>query len=133
MRLCSIVKRVRKATMRTFTTRSVLYGAMIAALVMVASGTTFAQPYPTRPIRLVVPSSAGAGVTDIMARLVGQHLSASLGQQVVIDNRPGAGGNVGADIVSKAAPDGYTLLVGSSSLVVNPYLYARMPFDPLTD
>jgi tripartite-type tricarboxylate transporter receptor subunit TctC len=119
--------------MQTFTTRSVLYGAMIAALMMVASGATVAQSYPTRPIRLVVPSSAGAGVTDIMARLVGQHLSMSLGQQIVIDNRPGASGILGAEVVAKAPPDGYTLLIANVSLIVNPYLYAKMPYDPLTD
>jgi tripartite-type tricarboxylate transporter receptor subunit TctC len=119
--------------MQTFTTRSVLYGAMSAALVMVASATAFAQPYPTRPIRLVVPSSAGAGVTDIMARLVGQHLGASLGQQIVIDNRPGASGILGSEVVAKAPPDGYTLLIANVSLIVNPYLYAKMPYDPLAD
>src|SRR5216684_7665750 len=124
----------RKETpMRTFRTRSVLHGAMIAALVMVAAGAAFAQAYPTRPIRLVVPSSAGAGVTDIMARLVGQHLSTSLGQQIVIDNRPGASGILGAEVVAKAPPDGYTLLIANVSLIVNPYLYAKMPYDPLTD
>jgi len=119
--------------MQTFTTRSVLYGAMSAALVMVASATAFAQPYPTRPIRLVVPSSAGAGVTDIMARLVGQPLGASLGQQIVIDNRPGASGILGSEVVAKSPPDGYTLLIANVSLIVNPYLYAKMPYDPLTD
>ncbi len=108
--------------MQTITKRSALYGAMIAALVMVASGPAFAQPYPTRPVRLVVPSSAGAGVTDIVARLVGQHLSASLGQQIVIDNRPGASVILGAEVVAKAPPDGHTLLIANVSLIVNPYL-----------
>ena len=92
-----------------------------------------AQAYPSRPIRLVVPSSAGAGVTDIMARLVGQKLGEALGQQVVIDNRPGASGILGAEVVAKAPADGYTLLIANVSLIVNPYLYAKMPYDPLTD
>jgi tripartite-type tricarboxylate transporter receptor subunit TctC len=92
-----------------------------------------AQAYPGRPIRLVVPSSAGAGVTDIMARLVGQKLGETLGQQVVIDNRPGASGILGAEVVAKAPADGYTLLIANVSLIVNPYLYAKMPYDPLAD
>ena len=89
--------------------------------------------WPDRPIRFIVPFAAGAGVLDIMARLVGQHLGQSLGQQVLIDNRPGAGGNVGAEVAAKAVPDGYTMLMGAVALVVSPYLYARLPFDPLTD
>jgi tripartite-type tricarboxylate transporter receptor subunit TctC len=91
------------------------------------------QAYPTRPIHLVVPSSAGAGVTDIMARLVGRHLSARIGQQIVIENRPGASGILGSEVVSRAAPDGYTLLIANVSLVVNPFLYPKMPYDPLSD
>ena len=119
--------------MPSFTTRSVLRGAAIAALTMLVSGVAFGQAYPTRPIRLVVPSSAGAGVTDIMARLIGHRLSESLGQQIVVDNRPGASGILGSDVVAKAAPDGYTLLIANVSLIVNPYLYSKMPYDPLTD
>jgi tripartite-type tricarboxylate transporter receptor subunit TctC len=99
----------------------------------VASGTAAAQTYPSRPLRIVVPFAAGAGVLDIMARLVGQHLGQALGQQVVIDNRPGAGGIVGAEVVARAEPDGYTLLMGNTALMVSPYLYARLSFDPLTD
>jgi tripartite-type tricarboxylate transporter receptor subunit TctC len=118
--------------MQPFTTiRSVLYGFMILALPMLASHVALGQTYPTRPIRLVVPSSPGAGVTDIMARLIGQHLSANIGQQIVIDNRPGASGILGSEVV--AAPDGYTLLIANVSLVVNPYLYPKMPYDPLKD
>jgi tripartite-type tricarboxylate transporter receptor subunit TctC len=82
---------------------------------------------------MVVPFSAGAGVTDIMARLVGQHLSASIGQQIVIDNRPGAGGIPGTEVVAKAAPDGYTLLMTNVALAVNLYLYPRLPYDPVKD
>jgi tripartite-type tricarboxylate transporter receptor subunit TctC len=81
----------------------------------------------------VVPFSAGAGVTDIMARLVGQHLGASLGQPVVIENRPGAGGVPGTEAVSKAAPDGYTLLMTNVALVVTPYLYSKLPYDAEKD
>jgi tripartite-type tricarboxylate transporter receptor subunit TctC len=110
-----------------------LYGPMIVALTLLFSGQVLGQVYPTRPIRLVVPSSAGAGVTDIMARLLGRHLSARIGQQIVIDNRPGASGILGSEVVSRAAPDGYTLLIANVSLVVNPFLYPKMPYDPLTD
>ena len=106
---------------------------MALALLGISVGTALGQTYPNRPLRIVVPFAAGAGVLDIMARLVGQHLGASLGQQVVIDNRPGAGGIVGAEVVAKAEPDGYTLLMGNTALVVSPYLYAKLPFEPLAD
>ena len=100
---------------------------------MLVSHAVSGQTYPTRPIRMVVPSSPGAGVTDIMARLIGRHLSAGIGQQIVIDNRPGASGILGSEVVSRAVPDGYTLLIANVSLVVNPYLYPKMPYDPLKD
>jgi tripartite-type tricarboxylate transporter receptor subunit TctC len=116
-----------------FTIPRALYGPMIVALTLLFSGEVLGQVYPTRPIRLVVPSSAGAGVTDIMARLLGRHLSARIGQQIVIDNRPGASGILGSEVVSRAAPDGYTLLIANVSLVVNPFLYPKMPYDPLAD
>jgi tripartite-type tricarboxylate transporter receptor subunit TctC len=119
--------------MQSLTTRGASFAALIAALTLSVAGAAFGQAYPTRPIRLVVPSSAGAGVTDIMARLIGQHLGARLGQQIVIDNRPGASGIVGSEVVANAAPDGYTLLVANVSLIVNPYLYAKIPYDPLAD
>ena len=116
--------------MQPVTIRSVLYGL---ALTMLVSHVALGQTYPSRPIRMVVPSSPGAGVTDIMARLIGQHLSVSIGQQIVIDNRPGASGILGSEVVSRAVPDGYTLLIANVSLVVNPYLYPKMPYDPLKD
>src|SRR6516165_4705660 len=119
--------------MQTFRARSVLCGFVTVALTLLVSEKAPGQTYPTRPIHFVVPSSPGAGVTDIMARLVGQHLSARIGQQIVIDNRPGASGILGSEVVSRAAPDGYTLLVANVSLVVNPFLYPKMPYDPLND
>jgi len=115
---------------RPFSRRSMMAAATAALALPRAAA---AQAWPTKPIRLVVPFSAGAGISDILARLIGQHLGAALGQQMVIDNRPGAGGNLGADIVAKAAPDGYTVLLGSSFLAVNAYLYAQTPFDALAD
>jgi len=119
--------------MQPFTATRALYGPVIVALTLFVSGVALGQVYPTRPIHLVVPSSAGAGVTDIMARLVGRRLSARIGQQIVIDNRPGASGILGSEVVSRAAPDGYTLLIANVSLVVNPFLYPKVPYDPLTD
>jgi tripartite-type tricarboxylate transporter receptor subunit TctC len=115
--------------MTFITRRPLLCGVPLAVLALPLA----AQTYPARTIRFVVPFAAGAGVLDIMARLVGQHLGTSLGQQVVVDNRPGAGGNVGAEIAAKAAPDGHTILMGNTALVVSPSLYARLRFDPLTD
>jgi tripartite-type tricarboxylate transporter receptor subunit TctC len=104
---------------------------LIAAVLVV--GDAAAQQYPSKPIRLIVPFTPG-GTTDILSRMVGQKLSESMGVQVVIDNRPGAAGNIGAELAAKAAPDGYTLLMGpSGTLAVNPSLYAKLPFDPIRD
>ena len=92
-----------------------------------------AQGYPNRPIKLVVPFPA-AGTTDILARAAAQKLTESLGQAVVVDNRPGAGGNIGSDLVAKSAPDGYTLLMGTvGTHAINPSLYAKMPYDHIKD
>jgi tripartite-type tricarboxylate transporter receptor subunit TctC len=94
-----------------------------------------AQPtaYPTKPIRLVVPFTPG-GSTDILARAIGQELGKAWGQSVIVDNVPGAGGAIGADKVAKAAPDGYTLLMGHiGTLAVNPSLYSKLPYNPVKD
>jgi tripartite-type tricarboxylate transporter receptor subunit TctC len=119
--------------MQPFAMYRALSRLIAIAMATLACGAASGQSYPDRPIRLVVPSSAGAGVTDIMARLIGQRLTTDLGQQVVIDNRPGASGILGSEVVAKSAPDGYTLLIANVSLIVNPYLFARMPYQPLVD
>ena len=119
--------------MRSSNICSALHGIVVVALTVLASGMVFGQTYPTRPIRIVVPFSAGAGVTDIMARLVGQHLGPAIGQQVVIDNRPGGGGIPGTEIVSRTTPDGYTLLMTNVALAVNQYLYPKLPYDAVKD
>ena len=91
------------------------------------------QDYPNKPIRLIVPFTPG-GVTDTGARVVADKLGARLGQSVVVDNRPGASGNIGTQMVATAAPDGYTLLLGfDGTLVINPHVYAKVPFDTLKD
>src|SRR5271167_3083380 len=101
---------------------------LLAVLALSATGAA-AQTYPAKPIRLVVPFPAG-GTTDILAREVGQRLSVSLGQPVVIDNRPGAAGNIGSDLVAKSAPDGYTLLMATvGTHAINPSLYLKLPYD----
>jgi tripartite-type tricarboxylate transporter receptor subunit TctC len=107
----------------------------VIALVAVAAAHTFthaAESYPTRPIRAIVPFTAGS-TTDIIARAVGERLNANLGQNVVIDNRAGAGGTVGAALVAQAPPDGYTVLIHSSSHTVNPAMYAKLSYDTLRD
>ena len=106
---------------------------LLALLLSLAPAVTGAQSYPAKPIRIVVPFPAG-GPLDVTARAIGQKLSEAWGQPVVIDNRPGAGGNIGADLVAKSAPDGYTILEGAlSTHAVNVSLYGKMPYDPLKD
>jgi tripartite-type tricarboxylate transporter receptor subunit TctC len=102
-----------------------------AALGLAAADPAAAQPYPNRPIKLIVPFAAG-GPADTLARLVAQRLSTSLGQSVVIDNRPGAGGTIGAKAAAGAEPDGYTLMYGNTSTVaIAPAVYANLGYDPL--
>ena len=91
-----------------------------------------AQAWPTGPVRIVVPFAAG-GAIDTVARLIGQRLSEQLKQPVVIENRPGAGGNVGTDAVAKSAPDGYTLLLTTNGHAISPSLYRKLPYDPIRD
>jgi tripartite-type tricarboxylate transporter receptor subunit TctC len=107
---------------------------IVAALAwLLCAGQVAAQAWPTRPVRVVVAFTAG-GTTDILARNVGQQLSDRLHQPFVIDNRPGAGGNIGTEFVARAPADGYTLIVASvGPIAVNPTLYRKLPIDPLTD
>ena len=118
-----------KASMQAFA------AALLAAIALVATTPAAAQgaSYPTKPVRLVVPFPAG-GTTDILARAVAQKLSETWGQQVIVDNRPGAGGNIGSELVAKAPPDGYTLLMGTvGTHAINPSLYAKMPYNHVKD
>jgi tripartite-type tricarboxylate transporter receptor subunit TctC len=108
-----------------------------AAAALFAATPSFAQDaaagYPNKPVRLVVPFPAG-GTTDILARIIGQRLSQSLGQQIVVDNRAGAAGNIGADIVAKSPPDGYTLVMGTpGTQAINQLIYSKMPYDTVKD
>lgn len=106
---------------------------MLLALAAWAMPASAAEPFPSRPIRFIVPYAPGGNV-DISARIINQALGEALGQIVVVDNRPGAGGNLGAAMVAKATPDGYTLLVGSSGpLSVNPVIFKNLPYDSLKD
>ncbi len=107
--------------------------AMVGCLVLVAcialgSRSAVAQDYPTRPIRIVLPFAAGGG-TDLLARLIAQRFHESMGQQAIVDNRTGAGGNIGAEIVVKSPPDGYTVLISTASTAVNVSLYPKLAFD----
>ena len=107
-------------------------GTLALGVVLTASfaSAATAQTYPNRPIRLIAPFPAG-GLVDVLARAIGDELTKTLGQPVIIENRPGAGGNLGADIVAKAEPDGYTLLMTSPGIQsINQFLYKTMPFDP---
>ena len=120
----------------TSTRRSALrpvFAATLFTLGLLGTGATSAQDrWPSKPVRIVVPFAPG-GSTDVVARMVGQKLSVLWGQTVVVENRAGAGGNVGADLVAKAPADGYTLLMASGSITINPQLYKRMPFDTKKD
>ena len=116
----------------TRTTRRAAIGAIALAAATLSLGAA-AQAYPTKPITIVVPFSAG-GTTDILARLVGQYLTTELGQPVVVDNKAGAGGNIGGALAAKAPADGYTLFMGTvGTHAINAALYKKMPFDPVKD
>ena len=105
----------------------------VSAFCLAVASTATAQNYPNKPIRIVVPFAAG-GTSDILARAIGPHLTTAWGQPVVVENRTGANGNVGADHVAKSAPDGYTVLLSDlGALAINPSVYPSMPFDPVKD
>ncbi|MBM3358162.1 MAG: tripartite tricarboxylate transporter substrate binding protein [Betaproteobacteria bacterium] len=108
-------------------------GLLCAALIAAAGGEALAQAgYPARPVRIIVPSSAGGG-TDIIARIITPKLSERLGQQVVVDNRPGAGSIIGNEIAAKSPPDGYTLLMAISTIAIHPSSHKKLPYDALRD
>jgi tripartite-type tricarboxylate transporter receptor subunit TctC len=106
--------------------------ALLALLLALAACSAAAQAYPAKPVRMVVPFAAG-GVVDTTARLLAPRLSESLGQPLVIDDRPGAGGNIAADFVAKSAPDGYTVLITTHGHAISPSLYRKLPFDAERD
>jgi tripartite-type tricarboxylate transporter receptor subunit TctC len=113
--------------------RKTTIACLLAAMTMPAFAAEDAQNYPSKPIRLVVPFTPG-GSTDILARVIGVKLTEAWGKQVVIDNRPGAGGNIGVDLVAKSPADGYTLVMGHiGTFGVNPTLYPKLPYDPIKD
>ncbi|WP_029525096.1 tripartite tricarboxylate transporter substrate binding protein [Polaromonas glacialis] len=120
----------------TFNRRSAL-GRVFAATVVTAAAwsvlpATAQERWPAKPVRLVVPFAPG-GSTDVVARMIGQKLSVLWGQPIIVENRAGAGGNLGADLVAKSQADGYTLLMASGSITINPHIYKRMPFDTKKD
>jgi tripartite-type tricarboxylate transporter receptor subunit TctC len=108
----------------------VLARQLAACAFVAALGNAIAAPYPDRPIRMLVPFGAG-GITDVVARVTAEQLSKELGQPVIVDNKPGAGGNIAAGALVQAPSDGYTLMLATiGMLTVNPHLYQRIPFDP---
>jgi tripartite-type tricarboxylate transporter receptor subunit TctC len=106
--------------------------SLLCLCILLLASPAAAEPWPTHAVRLIVPFPAG-GPADTLGRVIADKLAAAWGQPVVIENRGGAGGNIGAELASRAAPDGYTLLVNPSNHVINASLYAKLPFDPLND
>src|SRR3954471_24952557 len=105
---------------------------LIASCAALFASTAGAQTYPTKPVRIIVPYAPG-GNTDFTARAVAEKLTEAFKRQVVVDNRPGAATNIGSDLVAKAAPDGYTLLMGGAANAINMSLFAKLPYDTLRD
>ena len=112
--------------------RAAIAMAVLLSSVLAFAGSSSAQIYPARSVRLIVPFAAG-GLTDVIARVVAQKLSDMWGQQVYTENIPGAGGNTGVAMVARAPADGYTILVVSTGFIVNPSMYAKIPYDPIKD
>jgi tripartite-type tricarboxylate transporter receptor subunit TctC len=109
-----------------------LIRALVYVVILIFAVPAFAQTYPEKPVKMIVPFAAG-GPTDVIARLVAQKLSEAWGQQVYTENVPSGGGNTGAGMVAHAAPDGYTILAVSTSFIVNPSMYDKVPYDPIKD
>jgi tripartite-type tricarboxylate transporter receptor subunit TctC len=112
---------------------------VIGALAMLSIGVCHAQnaptardPYPIRPVRIIVPFAAG-GPGDLISRLIAQKLSEGLGKQFYVENQGGAGGNIGMGMVARAPADGYTIMIASSTFMINPSLYGKVPYDPIKD
>ena len=106
--------------------RALPFGLLLAA----SLSTGWAQTYPVKPVRLIVPFAPG-GFTDLVARILGHRLSTAMGQQFIIDNRPGAGSIIGTEVVAKSPPDGYTLVMMSTTHVISPWIYKNLPYDPI--
>ncbi|MEH2473113.1 tripartite-type tricarboxylate transporter receptor subunit TctC [Nitrobacteraceae bacterium AZCC 2161] len=106
--------------------------AVVVGCIAIGAGRAAAQEYPTKPIQLIVPFAAG-GAADIIGRTIAEKLSQTYGQQVIVDNRGGAGSNIGTNAAAKSAPDGYTLVLASIAVAVNPWLFKSMPYDPVKD
>src|ERR1700741_5164193 len=105
---------------------------LFVAVALLVCGTAAAQPYPTRTVRIVVPAPPGGGI-DLIARTLAEKLTVSLGQPVVVENKPGASNNLGTDFVAKSPPDGYTLVIVASSHATNKHLFKALPYDPVKD
>lgn len=104
--------------------------AILGILLSASVGSIFAQSYPNKPVKIVVPFAPG-GFTDVVARIIGQKLSIAMGQSFIIENKAGAGSTIGTDYVAKSSPDGYTLVMVSTTHVISPWLYKDMPYDPI--
>lgn len=124
--------RVFKISAARFSSNILRPVGLSLTILLTATGNVHAQPFPSKPIRIVVPAVPGGG-TDILARLLSPKLSEVLGQTVIVDNRGGAFTNIGTEIVARSAPDGYTLLIATTPHAINPSLFAKLPFDPLKD
>ena len=118
----------RRGTMR----QAIWLNIALAFALWLTANDALSQSYPVRPVRLIIPFAAGGG-SDILGRMIGQKLSENLGVQVTPDNRPGASGIIGMDIVAKSPPDGYTIAIISTGHIVNPSVYSKMPYDTLND
>src|SRR6202790_3952150 len=125
-------ERAMRGLLKSTARMALLAGAgLLACGVSAQSPSKSVQPYPNRPVQIIVPFTPGTGM-DVLARTVGQKLSERWGQPVVVDNRPGASGNIGTDMVVRAAPDGYTLLITATTLVMTVILYRTVPYNPIT-
>jgi tripartite-type tricarboxylate transporter receptor subunit TctC len=111
---------------------SVRFACIVAIVLFAGASTALAQPYPSKPIRIVVPFAPGGG-TDILTRIMLPRMSEALKQQLIVDNRPGAGSQIGTDLVAKAPPDGYTILMVDTAFMTNPSLYSKLPYNSEKD